>query len=189
MKFLFSAIIFLSSMSFVMSQALDSSIIVLDSGKEFKCLIVSVSSSGVQIKRDDSRKAFIASNVIQSIDGLSFELFKDSFLQRNSQIVKIQSRSFESQLEKGGVLVAAGAGITLAAVGLSSLAGLGTETNNILLFTSAGLAFGGVIMTISGGISIAKAGRTYKEHAIGYDKKTSIQYGLLPTGAGIRLRW
>jgi hypothetical protein len=188
MKYLLILATSFFSFATAFAKSADSITIVLNSGLEYSCVIVSADSKGVQIKINAGKINRVDASVIKTIDGLTFTEYYDNYLKQSYEERIADGKLFHFQLEKGGTLVAAGAGITIAAAALTAFAALSNSDQDVLYYVSAGLSLGGALMITSGGISIAKAGRTYKDQSLGYKGNYSIQYGLLPSGAGVRLR-
>jgi hypothetical protein len=188
MKYLLILATSFFSFATAFAKSSDSSTIILTSGLESKCIVVSADPTGVTIQTDAGNINRVDSRVISTIDGLSFQSFYEAYLKKLYQEQRVTAKSFNFQLEKGGTLIAVGTGLTLAAAGLTTFAALSDKDQPIFYYVSAGLSLSGALMIMSGGISIAKAGRTYKDQSLGYKGNYSIQYGLLPSGAGVRLR-
>jgi hypothetical protein len=188
MKNIFNLFILLFTSTLSFSQTADSVLLQLKNGSEAKCIVVFADEKGIEILTDKGKVLQVAAELISTIDGISYPEFLNQFKVLSAQNKIQNSKSFQFQLEKGGLLIAAGTGLTLGAIALSTFASLSDEKETIWFVTAGAISITGTLMVMIGGANIAKAGRTFKEKSFGQKENFSLQYGLLGNGAGVRLR-
>lgn len=161
----------------------------LFNGTVFQCMIVSADQEGISVLSESGNVNKIDAGVIASINNANYyDFLLDYTQERKTQKLMLMDKTFGGILDNGGTLIAAGAGLWLGGSGLVVFAALQDNPRPVFYYISGGASLVGTIMLMAGGLNISKAGRMYKQQLLGAEGRVKMEYGLLGSGAGVRLR-